>query len=65
VLGLVNDCSIHIPTSRMPRRRWEDNVSHRMDLQEIGVSARNWVDSEQDSSYWTAIVHVALNHIFT
>ena len=24
-----------------PRRRWEDNI--RMDLEEIGVSARNWV----------------------
>ena len=32
-----------------PRRRWEDNV--RMDLEEIGISARNWVDSAQDRNY--------------
>jgi hypothetical protein len=25
-----------------PRRRWEDDV--RMDLKEIGVNTRNWVD---------------------
>ena len=29
-----------------PRRRWEDNI--RMDLEEIGISAANWVDSAQD-----------------
>jgi len=26
-----------------PRRRWEDNI--RMDLQEIGINAGNWVAS--------------------
>ena len=26
-----------------PRRRWEDNI--RMDLEEIGINAGNWVDS--------------------
>ena len=25
-----------------PRRRWEDNI--RMDLKEIYISTRNWVD---------------------
>jgi hypothetical protein len=29
-----------------PRRRWEDNI--RMDLKEIGVKTRIWVDSAQD-----------------
>ena len=28
-----------------PRRRWEDNI--RMDLEEIGINAGNWVDSDQ------------------
>ena len=28
-----------------PRRRWESNI--RMDLEEIGVSMRNWIDSPQ------------------
>ena len=26
-----------------PRRRWEDNI--RMDLNEIGINTKNWVDS--------------------
>ena len=34
-----------IPLGR-PRRRWEDNI--RMDLEEIGINAGNWVDSVQD-----------------
>jgi hypothetical protein len=29
-----------------PRRRWEDNI--RMDLKEISINTRNWVDSAQD-----------------
>ena len=32
-----------------PRRRWEDNI--RMDLEEIGINTRNWVDSAQDRDY--------------
>ena len=28
-----------------PRRRWENNI--RMDLEEIGINTRNWVDSAQ------------------
>ena len=32
------------PTGKRPRRRWEDNI--RMDLQEIGINAGNWVDSD-------------------
>ena len=31
---------------RRPRRRWEDNI--RMDLEEIGINAGNWVDSAKD-----------------
>ena len=42
-----------------PRRRWEDNF--RMDLEEIGISAGNWVDSAQDRDYWRALVDAALN----
>ena len=29
-----------------PRRTWEDNI--RMDLEEIGINAGNWVYSAQD-----------------
>ena len=42
-----------------PRRRWEDNI--RMDLEEIRINARNWVDSAQDRNYWRALVNAALN----
>ena len=42
-----------------PRRRWEDNI--RMDLEEIGINAGNWVDSAQDRNYWIALMNAALN----
>ena len=42
-----------------PRRRWEDNI--RMDLEEIGINAGNWVDSATDRHYWRALVNAALN----
>ena len=38
---------------------WEDNI--RMDLEEIGINAGNWVDSAQDRNYWKALVNAALN----
>ena len=38
-----------------PRRRWEDSI--RMDLKEMGVNSRNWVDSAQDRDYWRALVN--------
>ena len=41
------------------RHRWKDNI--RMDLEEIGINADNWVDSAQDRVYWRALVSVALN----
>ena len=44
---------------RSPRRRWEDNI--RMDLEEIGINAGNWVDSARDRNYWRALVNAALN----
>ena len=42
-----------------PRRRWEENI--RMDLEEIGINAGNWVDSAQDRNYWRALVNAPLN----
>ena len=32
-----------------------------MDLEDIGISAGNWVDSAQDRNYWSALVNAALN----
>ena len=42
-----------------PRRRWEDNI--RIDLEEIGINAGNWVVSVLDRNYWRALVNEALN----
>ena len=46
----------HLGRSRL---RWEDNI--RMDLEEIGINAGNWVDSAQDRNYWRALVNAVLN----
>ena len=35
-----------------PRCRWEVNT--RMDFEEIGNNAGNWVDSAQDRNYWSS-----------
>ena len=42
-----------------PRRRQEDNI--RMDLEEIGINAGNWVDSAEDRVYRRALVNGAFN----
>ena len=42
-----------------PRSRWEDNI--RIDPEEIGINASNWVDSAQDRNYWRTLVNAALN----
>ena len=42
-----------------PRRRWEYNI--RMDLEEMGINAGNWVDSAQDRDYLRTLVNAALN----
>ena len=34
-----------------PRLRWEDNI--RMDLKEISINMRKWVDLAQDRDYWS------------
>ena len=42
-----------------PKGRWEDNI--RMDLNEVDVNTRNWVNSAQDRDYCRAFVNAALN----
>ena len=58
-----NICIMILSTGKRPlgrpRRRWEDNI--RMDLEEIGINAGNWVDSTQDRDYWRAFVKATLN----
>ena len=41
-----------------PRRRWDDNI--RMNVEEIGINAENWVDSAQGRDNWSALVNTAL-----
>ena len=43
----------------IPRPRWGDKI--RMKLEEVGISAGNWVDSAQDRDYWRALVNAVLN----
>ena len=37
----------------------EDNI--RMDINEIGINMRNWVDLAPDRDFWRALVNAALN----
>ena len=55
---LIGTPTRKIPLGR-PRRRWEDNT--RMDLEEIHINMRNWVDSAHDRDYWRALANAALN----
>jgi hypothetical protein len=32
-----------------------------MDLKEIGINTRNWIDSAQDRDYWRALLNGTLN----
>ena len=43
------------PGGNIPRRRCEDNI--RMDLKEIVINTRNWVDTTQGRNYWIAPVN--------
>ena len=51
------------PTGGSPlgrsRHSWEVNI--RMDLKQIGISTRNWVDSAQDRNNWRVLVNATLN----
>ena len=38
-----------------------NNNNNRMDLKEIVINTRNWVDSAQDRDYWSALVNATLN----
>ena len=52
-----------------PRRRWEDNIW--MDLKEIDINTRNWVDSAQNRDYcgplwmrhWTSGFHKPCSYL--
>jgi hypothetical protein len=44
-----------------PRRRWEDNTSIRMDLQEVGCGGMDWIGLAHDRHRWRALVNAVLN----
>jgi len=41
------------------RRRWEDNI--KMDLQEVGRPAIDWIHLAQDRDRWRALVNTVMN----
>jgi len=42
-----------------PRRRWEDNI--KMDLQEVGCGAMDWIGLAQDRDRWRALVNAVMH----
>ena len=54
----ITKVNLYIPLER-PSHGWEDNI--RMDLEEIGNNAGNWVASAQDRNYWRALMNAAFN----
>ena len=59
IFKISNLYNLYVRPLGRSRRRGEDNI--RIDLEEIGISAGNWVDSAQDRNYWRALVNAALN----
>ena len=46
------------PLGRLRRRR-EDDI--KINLKEIGIHTRNWVDSGKNRNFWRALVNAVLN----
>jgi hypothetical protein len=42
-----------------PRLRWEDNI--KMDFQEVGYEAMDWISVVQDRDRWRALVSTVRN----
>jgi hypothetical protein len=42
-----------------PRRKWEDNM--KMDLREMGIEGRNWIQLAQDRVQCRAFVNTVMN----
>jgi hypothetical protein len=42
-----------------PRRRWEDNI--KMELSEIGIDGKNWIQLAQNRVQWRAFVNTVMN----
>jgi len=42
-----------------PWRRWEDNI--KMDFQEVGCGAMDWIELAQERDRWRALVNAVMN----
>jgi hypothetical protein len=42
-----------------PRRRWEDSI--KMDLTEVGCGCMDWIELNQGTERWRALVNVTVN----
>ena len=42
-----------------PRPRWENNI--KMDLQEVGCGAMDWIELAQDRDRWLALLNAVMN----
>ena len=42
-----------------PRRRWENNI--KIDLQEVGWGAMDWIELAQDRDRWWTLVNAVIN----
>ena len=42
-----------------PRHRWEGNI--KMDLQNVGLVGRDWIDLTQNTDRWQALVNAVIN----
>jgi len=47
-----------IPLGRS-RYRWEGNI--KMDLQNVGLGGRDWIDLTQNRDRWRALVNAVIN----
>jgi hypothetical protein len=44
-----------------PRHRWEVDITHKMDLQEVGCGGMDWIDPSQDWNRWRTLVNAVMN----
>jgi hypothetical protein len=42
-----------------PRCRWEDNI--KMEIQEVGCGAMDWIELAQDRERWRELVDAVMN----
>ena len=57
-MGVLSKPTRKIPLGR-PRFKWEKNI--RMDLKEIDVNTRHWVNSVKDRDSWKSLVDADSN----